>query len=136
MFARIATAIRNLKVVDASALAAVLFGEPDSPMIEERLEDATLLASDLLDYEIANIAVKKWRKQEMLLDELYTALRAREDIIVTLLNVDFEAAFNLAIQAKLTAYDASYLWLARQYDAELVTLDKELQAAFLSPAGR
>jgi predicted nucleic acid-binding protein len=136
LFARIATAIRNLKVVDASALAAVLFGEPDSPMIEERLEDATLLASDLLDYEIANIAVKKWRKQEMLLDELYTALRAREDIIVTLLNVDFEAAFNLAIQAKLTAYDASYLWLARQYDAELVTLDKELQAAFLSPAGR
>jgi len=136
LFARIATAIRNLKVVDASALAAVLFGEPESPMIEERLEDATLLAPDLLDYEIANIAVKKWRKQEMLLDELYTTLRAREDIVVTLLNVDFEAAFNLAIQAKLTAYDASYLWLARQYDAELVTLDKELQAAFLSPAGR
>jgi len=31
--------------------------------------------------------------------------------------------------AGLTAYDASYLWVARQIGAELVTLDKELNRA-------
>jgi len=67
---------------------------------------------------------------------LQNALRAREDIAVTLLKVDYEASFNLAIQADLTAYDASYLWLARHYNAELVTLDKKLQAAFASSVGR
>ena len=32
----------------------------------------------------------------------------------------------LAAQTGLTAYDASYLWLARSRDAELVTLDAGL----------
>jgi predicted nucleic acid-binding protein len=43
---------------------------------------------------------------------------------------------SLAVQSGLSAYDASYLWLARHHDAELVTLDKKLQAAFASPVGR
>ena len=34
--------------------------------------------------------------------------------------------FALATQTGLTAYDASYLWLARSHDAELITLDREL----------
>ena len=35
----------------------------------------------------------------------------------------------IALTTGLTAYDASYLWLARQLAAELVTLDKELRQA-------
>jgi hypothetical protein len=34
--------------------------------------------------------------------------------------------FTLAAESGLTAYDASYLWLARTRDAELVTLDVAL----------
>ena len=30
------------------------------------------------------------------------------------------------LMTRLTVYDASYLWLSRQFDAELVTLDKAL----------
>jgi predicted nucleic acid-binding protein len=33
------------------------------------------------------------------------------------------------LRTGLTAYDAAYLWLARHLDAELVTLDTELQRA-------
>jgi predicted nucleic acid-binding protein len=36
------------------------------------------------------------------------------------------AVFALAAETGLSAYDASYLWLARSRDAELVTLDKAL----------
>jgi predicted nucleic acid-binding protein len=40
----------------------------------------------------------------------------------------------LAESTGLTAYDASYLWLARELSAELVTLDGQLaKAAALAP---
>lgn len=39
---------------------------------------------------------------------------------------DIEAVFELARTHNLTAYDASYLWLAKELGANLVTLDKEL----------
>ncbi len=35
----------------------------------------------------------------------------------------------LARRERLTVYDASYLWLARALDAELVTLDERLSRA-------
>jgi predicted nucleic acid-binding protein len=35
----------------------------------------------------------------------------------------------LAVMTGLSAYDASYLWLARRLGAELVTLDKQLAKA-------
>jgi predicted nucleic acid-binding protein len=44
--------------------------------------------------------------------------------------VDHEASLDLAISTGLTAFDAAYLWLARHLEAELVTLDGELQRAF------
>jgi predicted nucleic acid-binding protein len=33
----------------------------------------------------------------------------------------------------LSAYDASYLWLARDLDVELVTLDRQLAKAAVNP---
>jgi len=33
------------------------------------------------------------------------------------------------VSGLLTAYDASYLWLARRLDAELVTIDRQLNTA-------
>jgi len=43
--------------------------------------------------------------------------------------VDHGAALELGLKFGLTAYDASYLWLARQFEAELVTLDVALGRA-------
>jgi predicted nucleic acid-binding protein len=48
-------------VVDASALAAVLFGEPEAPEVAEQLGDSALVAPTLFSYEIANICWKKLR---------------------------------------------------------------------------
>jgi predicted nucleic acid-binding protein len=42
--------------------------------------------------------------------------------------VNANAVVYLADKMGLTAYDASYLWLARRLDAELVTLDRKLAA--------
>jgi uncharacterized protein with PIN domain len=44
-----------VKVVDASAIAALLFGEPDAENISERLADGRLVAPALLGFELANV---------------------------------------------------------------------------------
>ncbi|HYN07330.1 MAG TPA: type II toxin-antitoxin system VapC family toxin [Vicinamibacterales bacterium] len=45
---------------------------------------------------------------------------------VSLVDVDCEAILQLAVKHRITAYDASYLWLARHLNASLVTLDASL----------
>jgi len=43
--------------------------------------------------------------------------------------IDHDDVLDLAARTGLTAYDASYLWLARQLGADLVTLDRQLERA-------
>jgi predicted nucleic acid-binding protein len=43
--------------------------------------------------------------------------------------VDHPSVLVLAERFQLTGYDASYLWLAQQLNAELVTLDQQLARA-------
>ncbi len=117
-------------VVDASALAAVLFGEAEAPAIAARLEDAELIAASLLPYEVANTAVMKVRRGEMTAAAAADAVGLLESFRVRLEGVPPVAAFDLARSSGLTAYDASYLWLARELNADLVTLDKPLDVAW------
>ena len=44
-------------------------------------------------------------------------------------DVDSREVVLLAERMRLSAYDASYLWLARRLNCELVTLDTDLAAA-------
>ena len=55
---------------------------------------------------------------------------------IELVDVDHRDVLLVAEQFELTSYDASYLWLAQQLNAELVTLDRKLAraAARLRPA--
>jgi len=48
---------------------------------------------------------------------------------INLVTIDLSAVLPLAESLGLTAYDASYLWLARRLGAELVTLDRRLARA-------
>ena len=49
---------------------------------------------------------------------------------VRIVEVDHSEALVLAERSGLSAYDATYLWLARRMSAELVTLDRHLAAAW------
>jgi predicted nucleic acid-binding protein len=118
-----------VKVVDASALAAMLFGEPEADAIASRLADARLVAPALLGFELANVCLIKSRRHPEQRSALAAAFRLRTHLAVEEIAVDHEAALELAVTTGLTVYDASYLWLARQLGAELVTLDQQLARA-------
>jgi predicted nucleic acid-binding protein len=57
------------------------------------------------------------------------ALAMFGDMDIERIEIYLPGILSLAEQTRLTIYDASYLWLARQAEAELVTLDQKLAAA-------
>jgi predicted nucleic acid-binding protein len=118
-----------VKVVDASALAALLFGEPEAEAIASRLDNARLLAPALLAFELANVCLIKARRHPEQRPALIAAFRLRGRLGVEEVTVDHDSALELAASTGLTAYDASYLWLSRQLEAELVTLDQQFAMA-------
>jgi predicted nucleic acid-binding protein len=118
-----------VKVVDASALAALLFGEPEAEAIASRLDNARLLAPALLAFELANVCLIKARRHPEQRPALIAAFRLRGRLGVEEVTVNHDSALELAASTGLTAYDASYLWLSRQLEAELVTLDQQLAMA-------
>ena len=116
-------------VVDASAIAAIAFGEPDGPTLTAHLSGQSLLAPTLLDYELANIAWKKARRHPVLAPAIQAALYAATQLPISRVTVPPVEMLRLARTTGLTAYDASYLWLAHSREAELVTLDDRLAKA-------
>jgi Predicted nucleic acid-binding protein, contains PIN domain len=118
-----------VKVVDASAIAALVFGEPEAADVAARLHTAKLVAPGLLPFEIASVCLKKLQRHHDQRESLLTAHRLFERLDITQTKVELPEVVKLAEQAGLTAYDASYLWLARRLQAELVTLDGQLARA-------
>jgi len=118
-----------VKVVDASALAALSFGEPEAEAVADRLGDARLVAPGLLVFELANVCLVKWRRHPEQRPALMAAFRLRGRLRVEEVAVDHDDVLALAAATGLRAYDASYLWLSRQLGAELVSLDQQLAKA-------
>ena len=116
-------------VVDASALAALLFGEPAGPEVVDRLQNRSTFAPTLLRYELASVCVKKTREEPERRAKLLAALGLLPRLGIQEVQVPSEDLVRLAQDTGLSAYDAAYLWLTRALDAELVSLDDRLNAA-------
>lgn len=119
----------GVKVADASALAALLFGEPEADSIADRLKGARIAAPALLLFELANVCLMKIRRHPAQRAALRDAFRLVDRLGVETVVVEHNAVLDLADSTGLTAYDASRLWLAHTLGAELVTLDRKLLAA-------
>jgi predicted nucleic acid-binding protein len=116
-------------VIDASAVAAMLFAEPEGQHIVDRIRGSRLAAPTLLRYEIANICWKKLRRHPERRVQLLVSLDYLPLLEIELRKVDLEAVVLLAGETGVTAYDAAYLWLARTLGVELVSLDQRLLRA-------
>ncbi|MDB5439521.1 MAG: PilT protein domain protein [Caulobacteraceae bacterium] len=120
----------TVRVIDASAVAAVLFGEGEADLVLERLEGCALIAPGLLSHELSNVCLKKCRRSAQDRELLVAGLAQLNDLDIELMTVDPVATLKLALETGLSAYDASYLWLARHLGVELITLDRRLAVAF------
>jgi predicted nucleic acid-binding protein len=118
-----------VEVVDASALGAVLFDEPEADRVVDRVGAGRLKAPVLLDFELSSICLKKMRLHPERREVYRRAMALRARMPIEIMAVEYGAVVALAETTGLTAYDASYLWLARLLGAGLITLDRRLAAA-------
>ena len=117
------------KVVDASAWAAVIFLEPGFEATEARLDRQILHAPKLLRFEMANICIKKLKTYAADRDLIRRQYEVSFAGSIQEHEVDHREVVDLAERHKLTAYDASYLWLAKHLSCELGMLDARRNVA-------
>ena len=127
-------------VVDASALAAVLFNEPEGEPVLASV-DGALAAPNVLLYELASICAAKLARQPANADTILSRYRLFVELDIELTEPDWLGLPQLANEWRISAYDAAYLQLALARKAPLVTIDARLAKAFdnaskRSPAGR
>lgn len=114
-------------VVDCSALAGIIFEEPWQAHASEKIRGRTMNAPFLLEVELASVAIKKHKQgYGALVDKGLERFKA---LNVTLHQIELKEVLALALQYKLSAYDASYLWLAANLKAPLATFDEKLAEA-------
>jgi predicted nucleic acid-binding protein len=88
-----------------------------------------MVAPSLLPYELASVCGKKMRKEPARSEVFRTALQGYVDMAVELVDLTPLAVLQNVELFKLSAYDAAYLCLAMQRNAQLITLDADLGKA-------
>jgi len=118
-----------MKVVDASAVCALVFAEEEEQRVADQMAGDPLVAPTLLSYEVANACWKKLRRHPELEPDVLAAYARFLRLGVRHLEVNLAAVILLAAATRLSVYDATYVWLARALGVELISLDRRLLQA-------
>lgn len=119
--------VRPPLVLDCSTLAGLIFEEDWQAQALQKIEGFSLKAPYLLDIEIASVALKKHRRGGP--DIALSGLASYTSMDIELFEVSAIDVFELAKRYQLSAYDASYLWLAAELTCPLATFDEKLAIA-------
>jgi predicted nucleic acid-binding protein len=119
-------------VVDASALGSLIFGEPSAEKVAELLSEGRIIAPSLLWFEVASVCLKKIKAHPKKKAQIIEAFNNARRLDIEIGKVDHLEAIELALDKGITTYDASYLWLALEVRADLITLDETMHKAFSS----
>ena len=117
------------KVVDASALAAVAFEESRAEEMAAQLRGCRLYAPALLHFELAHVCLKKIGERPAERDSILKQMSVALELPVQLESIEHHEVVTLGARHNLSAYDASYLWLAGKLGIALVTGDTKLGKA-------
>ena len=119
-------------VIDTSALISFLLpDEISNQKIKEvfnsfATEDYTFYAPHLLIYEVANVLKTAVVRGRVNAKDAKVIFEKFLNLPIIFLKVDYVKALELSLKYNLTFYDASYMQLAIQKKADLLTLDKRL----------
>ena len=119
--------LRPPLVLDCSTLAGLVFEEDWQREALQKIEGHSLNAPFLLEVEITSVALKKHRHGGA--DIATSGLALYASMTIELFDVSAVQVFELAKRYQLSAYDASYLWLAAELKCPLATFDEKLATA-------
>jgi predicted nucleic acid-binding protein len=119
-----------IRIVDASAVGAVLLVEPEAAWVNAQTDGKALYAPPVLPFEVGNIFWKRLRNPAADVVNLMAIWSAWvESLPLRLMPSNGTSILRLARQTGLTFYDASYLQLALDLDGGLISLDERLVQA-------
>jgi predicted nucleic acid-binding protein len=116
-----------IRIVDASAVAAVLLVEPEADWVNAQTDGGELYASAVLPFEIGNIFWKRLRSPAADVEGLMAIWAAwTGSTPLRLMPSNPTSILRLARRTGLTFYDASYVQLALDLAGDLISLDRKL----------
>ena len=115
-------------VVDSSVFAAIAFDELEAREALSLVKGYEFYAPFLMAFEVTNIAWKKVNRDPSQRLEILAGLTTALNTPINWTTVDFNETLKLALATGLTAYDASYLYLAQTLGTPLATFDRKLRA--------
>lgn len=116
-------------VADASVIAALIFNEPEAGQARRLMEGVELQEPFLLASELTNIACSKVRATPGERGVIAAGLGDGLALPFRWADIPHTAVLELALETGLSAYDASYLYLALSLDTSLATFDRRLRSA-------
>ena len=120
-------------VIDASWwLAYLLPDETEQVNLIEmdemvRVAQVRFIAPGLLRFEIGNAIRMNIVRKRLEMGLGLVLYKKFSQLKIKYQEVDIPATLQLAVENKLTVYDAAYMWLAIEEKAELLTLDEKMK---------
>jgi len=119
-------------LLDASAIMAVILNEPNKEKVIELTENALILSSEVISFEIGNALINLNRKHRLTEDQLLEAYKMYKSIPMRIIQVDIEKALRIACKFNIYAYDAYYLEIANRLRLPLITFDELMKNTAIS----
>ena len=122
-------------IVDSSVMSAWCIAEPRGQEAHGLILSGPIIAPRLVAYELTNVARKKTLRHPEKAELVRNGLEDALGLPIDWRDVDRGVVIALALGARLSANDASYLWLARATGLALASFDDDLMPA-AKAAGR
>lgn len=121
----------NIFIIDSSYLLAYLLPDENISQVQDffdayKARKIKLIAPQILPFEVFNglkASILSKRLAKPLAEELgQTFLK----LPIVPQEIDFPEVFELSVKENLSFYDASYVYLAKKYNTQLLSLDQKL----------
>ncbi|OGV97124.1 hypothetical protein A2W24_00250 [Microgenomates group bacterium RBG_16_45_19] len=121
-------------IIDASwVLSYLVTDEITSKLVVSKTNrilnnpNLTMTAPAILPFEVGNGLRMGWARQRLSIEDVGRYSQEYGELPIKLSEIDFGESMTLAMENKLTFYDAAYVWLAVEKKAELLTLDEKMK---------
>jgi predicted nucleic acid-binding protein len=116
-------------VIDTSVIIAVLISEPERAALVEETRGAELVAPESVHWEVGNALGAMLKRKRISLDQALRAVDVYRQIPLRMVEVDLEAALQIADTHGVYAYDAYVIAAALRQRCAMLALDKGLLRA-------
>ena len=113
-------------IADTNTFLAVVLNEPEKDKIIGITDSCTLIAPEILPYEIGNALSAIVKRKQLSQPQALCALELAQAIPVRLVQANINQSLEIVLNFNIYAYDAYFLQCAISLSCPILTLDKRM----------